>query len=46
MVDCNYDLDIECNLKNSATINQLKAKDQQLQNQVNNLNDTINKNVP
>lgn len=46
MVDCNYDLDIECNLKNSATIKQLKAKDQQLQTQVDNLNDSINKSVP
>lgn len=38
-----FEFDYECDIKNSPTIKKLEAKDAQLQMQVNNLNDTINK---
>lgn len=46
MADCTPMYDIECDLQNSSTISWLKAKDQQLQTQVNDLKHEINKRDP
>lgn len=45
MADCTPTMDIECELQHSPIVNGMKAKEQQLQMQVNRINDTINKNV-
>ena len=45
MADCTPTMDIECELQHSPIVNWMKAKEQQLQMQVNRLNDSINKTV-
>ena len=45
MADCTPTMDIECELQHSPIVNGMKAKEQQLQMQVNRLNDSINKTV-
>ncbi len=45
MADCTPTMDIECELQHSPIVNWMKAKEQQLQMQVNRINDSINKTV-
>ena len=45
MADCTPTMDIECELQHSPIVNGMKAKEQQLQMQVNRINDSINKTV-
>jgi hypothetical protein len=46
MADCGMIRDIECELQNSAIINNMRAKDQQLQTQVDDIKDELNKSDP
>lgn len=45
MADCTPTIDIECELQHSPIVNGMRAKEQQLQAQINGLNDSINKSV-
>lgn len=46
MADCTSKYDIDCELQNSPLIANMRAKDQQLQSQVDNIKDELDKNDP